>query len=286
MIKYNLKANLLIFITSIAVSFLNSMFGYAQQVDLKTEVANVNGKVLTLAHLIAEVASLSPEYLDLSDEYLYDNLLEKLVNEMLLSEKAEGSYSTAILIENQTRAVRASEYIENLLLDIPTYDDLVILYEETIGNYTPETEYSASHILVVTKDEAEDISERLSEGENFVTLASELSIGPSAKNGGSLGWFIPGQMVPEFEAAVLSLEIGMVSRPIETKFGWHIIKLDGERIKTAPTLEELRPQLEVELKEQFLKSKLEELKKEADINYIDTGVDKAIIKDSNLLFDD
>ena len=286
MIKYNLKANLLIFITSIAVSFLNSMFGYAQQVDLKTEVANVNGKVLTLAHLIAEVASLSPEYLDLSDEYLYDNLLEKLVNEMLLSEKAEGSYSTAILIENQTRAVRASEYIENLLLDIPTYDDLVILYEETIGNYTPETEYSASHILVVTKDEAEDISERLSEGENFVTLASELSIGPSAKNGGSLGWFIPGQMVPEFEAAVLSLEIGMVSRPIQTKFGWHIIKLDGERIKTAPTLEELRPQLEVELKEQFLKSKLEELKKEADINYIDTGVDKAIIKDSNLLFDD
>ena len=286
MIKYNLKANLLIFITSIAVSFLNSMFGYAQQVDLKTEVANVNGKVLTLAHLIAEVASLSPEYLDLSDEYLYDNLLEKLVNEMLLSEKAEGSYSTAILIENQIRAVRASEYIENLLLDIPTYDDLVILYEETIGNYTPETEYSASHILVVTKDEAEDISERLSEGENFVTLASELSIGPSAKNGGSLGWFIPGQMVPEFEAAVLALEIGMVSRPIQTKFGWHIIKLDGERIKTAPTLEELRPQLEVELKEQFLKSKLEELKKEADINYIDTGVDKAIIKDSNLLFDD
>ena len=102
-------------------------------------------KFLTLAHLMAEVASLSPEYLDLSDEFLYDaNLLEKLVNEVLLSENAEESYSTSILIENQIEQ-RASEYIENLLTDIPTYDNLAILYEQTIENYTPETEYSASH---------------------------------------------------------------------------------------------------------------------------------------------
>ena len=271
--------------TWIIVSFSYSIFGYAQNIDLQTEVANVNGKVLTLAHLVAEVASLSPEYLNLSDEYLYDNLLEKLIDQVLLSEKAEGSYSTEILIENQVRAVRASEYIDNLLADVPTYEDLEIFYEETIRNYTPEIEYSASHILVETKDEAEDISERLSEGENFVTLAYELSIGPSAKNGGNLGWFIPGQMVPEFEAAVLSLEIGMISRPIKTEFGWHIIKLDGERLQSAPTLEELRPQIEAQLKEKFLAKSLEGLKREAVIELIDTGLDKAIIKDSSLLFD-
>ncbi len=286
MTKCNLMTKFLIFMTTIIMPLLYSSFGYAQNIDLQTEVANVNGKVLTLAHLMAEVASLSPEYLDLSDEFLYDNLLEKLVNEVLLSENAEESYSTSILIENQIRAVRASEYIENLLTDIPTYDNLAILYEQTIENYTPETEYSASHILVGTKDEAENISERLSEGENFVSLASEFSIGPSAKNGGYLGWFVPGQMVPDFEAAVLSLEIGMVSRPIQTEFGWHLIKLNGERIQSAPTLEELRPKLEVKLKERYLEKKLQELKKDAVINFIDTGVDKAIIKDSSLLFKD
>ena len=282
--KWNLKVNISVLMTSAIVSLSCSSFSCAQNIDLQTEVANVNGKILTLAHLIAEVASLSQEYLELSDEYLYDNLLEKLVNELLLSERAEETFSTKILIQNQTRAVRASEYVETLLANIPTYDDLTILYEETIKNYTPETEYSASHILVETKDEAENISERLSEGENFVTLAYELSIGPSGKNGGNLGWFVPGQMVPEFEAAVLSLEIGMISRPIKTNFGWHIIKLDGERIQSAPTLEELRPELEVELREQYIKRKLEELKGESVVNYIDTGIDKGIIKDSNLLF--
>ena len=77
-----------------------------------------------------------------------------------------------------------------------------------------------------SNDEAENISERIGEGENFAKLAVEFSTGPSASNGGSLGWFSTGQMVPEFEAAVLALEIGMVSRPIKTQFGWHIIKLD------------------------------------------------------------
>ena len=91
-------------------------------------------------------------------------------------------------------------------------------------------------------------------------------------------------MVPEFEAAVLALEIGMVSRPIKTQFGWHIIKLDGERLQPQPTLSELRPQLEARLKQNFLDAQLEKLREDADINYFDTGVDKAIIKQIDLLF--
>ena len=75
MTKCNLMPKFLTNVTTIIISLLLSSVGYAQSIDLQTEVANVNGKVLTLAHLMAEVASLSPEYLDLSDEYLYDNLL-------------------------------------------------------------------------------------------------------------------------------------------------------------------------------------------------------------------
>ncbi len=257
----------------------------AQDFDLSAVAVNVNGKVITLANIIAEVANLPPEYLDLSDEYLYNNLLDQLINKVLLAEMLQGEeLSTKVLIENSIRSIKASQYIDMILLDVPKEIDLNVLYEETMANYSPENEYLASHILLDTKDEAEDISERIGEGENFAKLAAEFSTGPSASNGGSLGWFSTGQMVPEFEAAVLALEIGMVSRPIKTQFGWHIIKLDGERLQPQPTLSELRPQLEARLRQNFLDAQLEKLREDADINYFDTGVDKAIIKQIDLLF--
>ena len=162
--------------------------------------------------------------------------------------------------------------------------ELKILYEKTMAAYSPEKEYSASHILLSTEDEAENLVERINEGENFAKLAAEFSIGPSSPNGGSLGWFVIGQMVPEFEAAVLSLELGMVSRPIKTEFGWHIIKLDGERLQPQPNLEELRPQLELQLRQDFLNSKLDELRDLSDINYFETNIDKAVIKEIKMLF--
>ncbi len=257
----------------------------AQSVDLKTVLVNVNGEVITLAHLISEVTTLSPEYLQLSDEYLFENVLEQLISRILFAALLEEeSLGTKALIENNKRSIRASQSIKNFLANVPSYDQLMKLYEEKMSSYSPEKEYSASHILLDTKDEADNILERINEGENFASLATQFSIGPSASKGGNIGWFVMGQMVPEFEAAVLSLELGMVSRPIQTEFGWHIIKLDGERLQPQPSLHELRQQLEMELKEDFLNGKIEELRSIAEINYFETGIDKAIIKDSGLLF--
>ena len=84
---------------------------------------------------------------------------------------------------------------------------------------------NASHILVSTKEEADEIYQELLDGYNFEAIAKSKSKCPSGKKGGNLGWFNRGQMVREFEKAAFSLKKGAVSKPVKTEFGWHIIKL-------------------------------------------------------------
>ena len=94
---------------------------------------------------------------------------------------------------------------------------------------TAYTEVRASHILVETEQEALDIEEKINGGFNFSELAKEYSLCPSGQNGGDLDWFGKGVMVLEFEQAAFDLDIGEVSEPVQTQFGWHIILLTGKR---------------------------------------------------------
>ena len=87
----------------------------------------------------------------------------------------------------------------------------------------------ASHILVKTEDQANQILKRLADGEEFDKVARRFSSCPSAKNGGDLGWFGKGQMVPEFEKVVFENEAGKVIGPVRTQFGYHIIKVTGRK---------------------------------------------------------
>lgn len=87
----------------------------------------------------------------------------------------------------------------------------------------------ASHILVDTKQEAESLKSRIDKGESFETLAKEYSKCPSGQKGGDLGFFEKGQMVPEFEKAAFSLPVGKVSEPVQTQFGWHLIKVTDKK---------------------------------------------------------
>jgi len=80
----------------------------------------------------------------------------------------------------------------------------------------------------------------LADGADFATLAKERSTGPSGPRGGELGWFGTGQMVPEFEQAVIGLEDGAVSEPVQTQFGWHVVKRNDSRNKSAPSLDEVQ----------------------------------------------
>ena len=116
------------------------------------------------------------------------------------------------------------------------------------------------------KQEAVDLIAKLKDGADFATLAQEFSTGPSGPKGGDLGYFGRGQMVPDFEVAAFDLEIGtFTAEPVQTQFGWHVIKLEDKRTQPAPTLEEMRSQIAQGLSQQALARLIEELRKDADI---------------------
>jgi len=132
------------------------------------------------------------------------------------------SYKQSINIsEAQFRQIVRTDILRNKMLDEITKD-------------TPkeEEQVKASHILVATEEEAQEVMDRLAGGEDFSELAIELSTDTgSSANGGDLGWFGRGQMVPEFEDVAFNLEIGEISDPFQTDFGWHIIKKEGQEVR-------------------------------------------------------
>ena len=137
----------------------------------------------------------------------------------------------------------------------------------------------ASHILVKTEEDARNILERLKKGEDFAKIAKKSSIDPgSAKNGGDLGFFSAGQMVPEFEAVAVKLKQGEISEPLKTKFGYHIIKVTDKKIGKSVEFEKVKnyisQRLSAEKQKGFFDSYIEELKKKYTVEINKEAVSK------------
>jgi peptidyl-prolyl cis-trans isomerase C len=122
-------------------------------------------------------------------------------------------------------------------------------------------------------------------GGDFAALASENSSDGSAANGGELGWFTLGQMVPEFEGAVQELEVGGVSDPVQSQFGWHLILLNGKRDSAPPPLDEMRPALENEVRQKALQAALQEIRATATIEMPEADIPAEAIRNTELLTD-
>ena len=126
---------------------------------------------------------------------------------------------------------------------------------------------TASHILVETEEAAYEIIAKLSDGGDFATLAKENSTGPSGPNGGDLGTFSRGQMVPAFETAAFAMPVGSFStEPVQTQFGWHVISVSERSVQPAPEMEAMRAQLSNNLSRQHLGRLLETLRADAVID--------------------
>jgi foldase protein PrsA len=123
----------------------------------------------------------------------------------------------------------------------PTDDELLAYFEEHIADYDVEEQVRASHILVSDLETAQQVRALLDEGANFADLAGVYSIDSGSKdNGGDLGWFGRGQMVAEFEDAAFGLEVGEISEPVKSQYGYHIITVTDRQEAHTPTFEEAR----------------------------------------------
>ena len=116
------------------------------------------------------------------------------------------------------------------------------VYDDAAKARKPEQEIHARHILVPTEDEAKAALERVKKGEEFAKVADEVSKDPGSQ-GGDLGWFTPDKMVKEFADAAFKLDVGQVSDPVKSEFGWHVIKVEGKREKAFPAFEQVKDQV-------------------------------------------
>ena len=250
-------------------------------------VATVNDTEITLGHMIVLKQRLPAQYQQLPAEVLFEGILDQLVQQTLLGESVdELSLGSRIVLENESRSLRAAEEIQRITESAVSEEALQAAYEAAFANVEPATEYNASHILVPTEEEAQALIEELAGGADFATLAQEKSTGPSGPNGGQLGWFGLGAMVAPFEEAVVAMEVGTVSEPVQTQFGWHVIRLNETRLKDAPALDEVRGDLAETLRREAIENRLSELTEGAKIDRVEAGtIDPNVLNDISIVIE-
>ncbi len=128
-----------------------------------------------------------------------------------------------------------------------TEEEIQSYYEENISRYSQPEQIKASHILVDTEEEILAVVEQLENGADFAKLAEEKSTCPSSARGGELGFFSRGQMVPEFEYVAFKTEIGQISEPVQTEFGWHVILVTDKKEAAVQPLDDVRTNIETTL---------------------------------------
>ncbi len=256
--------------------------------DAATVLATVNGTEITLGHVIALRDQLPAQYQQLPDDVLMSGLVDQLVDQQLLAAEESASPDTDPLqvrlsMENQRRGALAG-LAANAAVEGAVDDAKVqAAYDAEVEEFVPAPEFSAAHILVDSEEKAVALKAEIDGGKEFAVVAKENSSDGSAANGGDLGWFGLGQMVPEFETAVSALEVGQVSDPVQSQFGWHLIKLNDKRETTAPALDQARPEIENQLRQAALQAKLDSLRAAATIERPETGMPPAAIRESDLL---
>lgn len=276
------------FLASAAITALLALPVAAQDAPTAdTVLATVNGTDITLGHVIAMQQMLPPQYQELPDNVLFDGLLEQLVQQEILASVATQDVTRRMELglANERRAFLAAMLLDDIgLADLPE-EEVQAEYDAQYGSAGAVTEYNASHILLETEADAVAVIEALAEGADFAELAQERSTGPSGPNGGQLGWFTAGMMVPDFEEAVFALEVGEVSAPVQTQFGWHVVVLNDMRDQEAPALEDVRAELEDGLRRARVDAAITELSAAADVVRPEITIDPAVIRDLDLLAD-
>ncbi|MFC3692780.1 peptidylprolyl isomerase [Chenggangzhangella methanolivorans] len=220
------------------------------KLDPSTVLARIDGAEITAGDVEVASEDLQQSMSSMSEDQRRDYALNYLIDLKLAAKKAEADkLGDSPEFKKRVAYLQERALMEELLQKeakaAVTEDRLRKLYDDTAKNLKPEEEVRARHILVKTEDEAKKVEERLAKGEDFAKIANDVSTDPgSGKQGGDLGFFGRGQMVPAFEEAAFKLEPGKVSAPIKTQFGFHVIKLEEKRTRPVPPFEQVRPQIE------------------------------------------
>jgi peptidyl-prolyl cis-trans isomerase C len=236
--------------------------------------ATVNGREIRASDLQLIYAALPAQYKQVPFEMLKSQLVTQAVNMALVQEAAEAEGLATSAEVKEKLALASDQIMQEVYLqqkiDAALTDAAVQAeYEKRIADFTPAQEIQARHILLEKEEEARDVVAKLEEGGDFVELAKEFSIGPSAENGGDLGFFQDGQMVKPFSEAAFALEKGTYTKePVQTQFGWHVILLEDSRDTQPPALDTVRADIENSLSGAAVNGLIEGLRAKATIDIV------------------
>ena len=234
-------------------------------------VGTVNGETIWLDDVMRQAERLPAKFRQTPMENYFDQLVTDMVDSRIAADAARAAkYDTqkeiAAAMKTAADRVLAESWIGKKISSDVNDAAIEKAYKTFVADTASREQVTAAHILVATEDEAKAIIVSLKEGADFAELAKSKSTGPSGPNGGSLGKFGRGQMVPAFENAAFTLEDGQITtQPVQTQFGWHVIKVESKEIAPAPSIEDMREQLVQTLSTQALGRVLEELRAKQEI---------------------
>lgn len=247
-----------------------------------TVVATVGGEPITEADLSFAAEDLTQELSQMPPDQRKPFLLRVLIDMKVMAKagKDAGMADSPLFQQRlaylEDRALRRA-YFADAIANAVTEEAVRAEYDSFVADFTPADEVRASHILVPTEEEANAVKAELDAGGDFAAIAKEKSIDPGAANGGDLGFFGKGMMVAPFEAAAFALtDVGQVSAPVESQFGWHVIRLEEKRQSAAPAFEQVAGQLQQQLLMQTFDETVARLMADVTIDIPDAALKAAV----------
>jgi peptidyl-prolyl cis-trans isomerase C len=234
-------------------------------------VATVDGSEIRMSEVVSAHQQLPAQYRGMPLQMIYEPLLNSMIDSKLAAAEArrQGLHEDDTVkreIARVTDQILERQVVRRHIEEGLTEEALRTRYEEHLGDASGASQIRARHILVDSEDEAKRLIEEINGGADFAELAIKHSTGPSGPKGGDLGFFSQEEMVPEFAEAAFALGDGEVTQePVQTQFGWHVIKTEERRTSEPPSFEESQDTLRQEMSQELGDSYMEELRSQAEI---------------------
>jgi peptidyl-prolyl cis-trans isomerase C len=245
-------------------------------------VAKVNGRLITESDMKLAEAEIGGDLGTLPDNTRRRVLVEFLIENQLFADAAESQKLGSGANHDQRTQYARRNALRDLYFDknvraAVNERDARKFYETELGAAKPEEEVRARHILVESREKARDLFEKIAHGSDFAALAKQYSMDPGSKDqGGELGFFGRGQMVPQFEEAAFKLKRGEVGEPFQTQFGWHLVRVDERRRRPAPAFEAVKDRVLAAMIHQKAQQIAADLRRKAEIEYIDPQIRRSM----------
>jgi peptidyl-prolyl cis-trans isomerase C len=245
-------------------------------------VATVNGKALTETDMKLAEAEIGGDLGNLPEATKRRVLVEYLIENQLFANAAEQEKMAAgeafeDRMQYWRRRALRDTYFDKTVKDSIGEAAAKTFYDDQVKTLKPEEEVQARHILVESEAQAKELADKVAKGEDFAALAKEHSRDPGTKDdGGLLPFFSRGQMVPQFEEAAFKLKKGEVSPPVQSQFGWHLIKVEERREKQPPTFEQVKDRILASMIHRKAQSLANNLREQSKVEYVDEEIKKQV----------